>query len=149
MDISNRRDSLAMDQWHVVYIPRSRVFEASNRTFLGLLHAENSIDFDPTTEYPVYSAPAKDGDGMHYFFSPVIIKSIPGFSKVLECGFDGSATGYDTAAAHPLRPSALRSSGGDLDGGLLAIHRATARSMGLGAARAGRFCMQSRSICES
>jgi len=71
MDISNRRDSLAMDQWNVVYIPRTRVFEASNRTFLGLLHAENSIDFDPTTEYPVYSAHAEDGDGMHYFFSPV------------------------------------------------------------------------------
>jgi len=71
MDISNRRDSLAMDQWNVVYIPQSRVFEASNRTFLGLLHAENSIEFDPTTEYPVYSSAAELGDGIHYFFSPV------------------------------------------------------------------------------
>ena len=81
MDLSNRRDSLQMDQWYMVYIPQSRVFDASHRTFLGLLRAEHSIHYDPTTEFPVYGAPADNGDGMHYFFSPVAAKRFPTFLK--------------------------------------------------------------------
>jgi len=51
-------------------------------------------------------------------------KSIPAFAKVLERGADGSSTGYDASPAHPLDLSTLQS-GGNLDGGLLAIHRTT------------------------
>ena len=56
--------------WYCVHIQRSRTYEASNRTFLSMLHAENRIAHVPPVEYPVYGAPANDGDGVCYFFSP-------------------------------------------------------------------------------
>ena len=70
MDLSDRRGSLSMDLWRCVHIPRWRVFEAYDRTFLGMLHAEHSVNFDLVTEYPVYRAPAPDEDGICYWFSP-------------------------------------------------------------------------------
>jgi hypothetical protein len=66
----DRGREIAATQWECVHIPRGRVFKASYRTFIGMLHAENRIDFDPETEYPIYSAPAPQGDGVCFFFSP-------------------------------------------------------------------------------
>jgi hypothetical protein len=69
--ISEERGSgIAAGQWACVHIGRGRVFMASYRTFIGMLQAENRIDFDPHTQYPVYSAPAPEGDGVCFFFSP-------------------------------------------------------------------------------
>ena len=71
MGISEKRGSgIAAGQWECVHVPRGRVFEASYRTFIGMLHSEHCIDYDPDTEYPVYSAPAPEGDGVCFFFSP-------------------------------------------------------------------------------
>ena len=82
MDISNRRASLAMDQWHMVHIPRSRTFKAANRSFLALLKAENRKAFDPKTEYPIYSFPASERDGMCYIFSPPAVQRFNTFIRV-------------------------------------------------------------------
>lgn len=58
-------------RWYCVHIQRSRTYEASNRTFISMLQAENRIvHVLPQVEYPVYGAPANDGDGVCYFFSP-------------------------------------------------------------------------------
>jgi hypothetical protein len=71
MGITEGRGSgIAAGQWQCVHMPKGRVFKASYRTFIGMLHAENRIDFDPETEYPIYSAPAPEGDGICFFFSP-------------------------------------------------------------------------------
>ena len=71
MGLSEQRGSgIAAGQWQCVHLGHGRVFEASYRTFVGMLHAENCIDYDPETEYPIYSAPANDGNGICFFFSP-------------------------------------------------------------------------------
>jgi len=70
-----------MDQWRCVHIPRSRVFEASNRSFLGMLHAENSVDYDPIAEYPVYRVPADKEDGIFYLFSPPAVQRFRNLMK--------------------------------------------------------------------
>jgi hypothetical protein len=69
--ISEQRGSaIAAGQWQCVHIPDGRVFWPSHRTFIGMLHAENRFGYDPGTEYPIYSAPAPDQDGICFFFSP-------------------------------------------------------------------------------
>jgi hypothetical protein len=69
--VSEQRGSaIAAGEWQCIHIPQGRVFVASYRTFIGTLHADHSINFDMRTEYPVYSAPAPEGDGMCFFFSP-------------------------------------------------------------------------------
>ena len=68
--LEKRGSGIAAGQWECVHVPRGRVFEASYRTFIGMLHSEHCIDYDPDTEYPVYSAPAPEGDGVCFFFSP-------------------------------------------------------------------------------
>ncbi len=61
-----------MAVWYCVHIPRSRTFEALNRTFLAILRVENPIAWG--TEFAVYGSPANDGDGVCYFFSPLAAK---------------------------------------------------------------------------
>jgi hypothetical protein len=69
--ISEQRGSaIAAGQWECVHIPQGRTFDASCRTFLAMLNAENSTSYDPRTEYPIYSARATEGDGICIFFSP-------------------------------------------------------------------------------
>jgi hypothetical protein len=68
--LEQRGSGIAAGDWQCVRLSHGRVFEASYRTFIGMLHAENCIDYDPETEYPIYSAPADDGDGVCFFFSP-------------------------------------------------------------------------------
>ena len=71
MGISEERGSgIAVGQWQCVHIPQGRTFNASCRTFMGMLQAENRIAYDPHTEYPVYSSRAPEGDGICVFFSP-------------------------------------------------------------------------------
>src|ERR1043165_231342 len=71
MGIPEQRGSaIAAGEWQCVFIPEGRVFQASCRTFVAMLHAENCIDYDPQTEYPVYSTSAPEGDGICIFFSP-------------------------------------------------------------------------------
>lgn len=71
MGVSEQRGSaIAAGQWACVQIAQGRVFDASCRTFLGMLNAENSTNYDPKTEYPIYSARAPEGDGICVFFSP-------------------------------------------------------------------------------
>ena len=53
--------------WYCVHIPRSRVFTATNRTFVGLLRGEPR---HPDIECPVYGQAATDDDGYCYYFSP-------------------------------------------------------------------------------
>src|SRR3954470_20323255 len=68
MGVSEERGSaIAAGEWQCIHIPQGRVFLASYRTFIGTLHADHSINFDMRTEYPVYSAPAPEGDGMCFF----------------------------------------------------------------------------------
>jgi hypothetical protein len=70
MGITEERGSgIAAGQWGCVHIPQGRVFKASYRTFIGMLRAEDRISYDPETEYPIYSAPAPEGDGICIFFA--------------------------------------------------------------------------------
>ena len=54
-------------QWYCVHIKKSRVFEATTRTFESLLKGEPR---HPEIDCPVYGKPANDGDGYCYLFSP-------------------------------------------------------------------------------
>ena len=69
MDILNRRESLSMDQWKCVHLPRSRVLMESYRSFLAMLHADNRVAYDPNTTYPIYCSVA-NGGGLWFLFSP-------------------------------------------------------------------------------
>ena len=66
--------------WYCVHIPGSRVFDATNRTFLSLLKSEHRSD--PTIDYPIYGAPANDGDGFFYYFSSRATRQFEKFVKV-------------------------------------------------------------------
>jgi hypothetical protein len=71
--------------WCCVHIPSSRVFDATNRTFLSLLKSEHRGD--PMIDYPVYGAPANDGDGFLYYFSSQAAQQFERFVKAWN-GFD-------------------------------------------------------------
>lgn len=68
--LENRGSGIAAGEWQCVHIPQGRVFDASCRTFMGMLLAENRVDYDPQTQYPIYSARAPEDDGICIFFSP-------------------------------------------------------------------------------
>ena len=66
-------------KWQYIHIPRSRIFDATNRTFLGLLRGEYR---NPEVECPVYGQEAADGDGYCYYFSPQATVQFRVFLKV-------------------------------------------------------------------
>ena len=72
---------MAAGQWECVHIPEGRVFGASYRTFMSMVHAENCINRDPKTEYPIYSIPAPGGKGICFLISPPAAQR---FSKLIK-----------------------------------------------------------------
>jgi len=80
--VSEQRGSaIAAGQWACVQIPRGRVFGPSYRTFMSMVHAEHCIPYDPKPEYPIYSVPAPEGDGICFVFSPPAAQR---FSKLIK-----------------------------------------------------------------
>jgi len=68
--LEQRGSAIAAGEWQCVHIPQGRVFGASYRTFMSMVHAESCIPYDPKTEYPIYCLPAPEGDGVRFVFSP-------------------------------------------------------------------------------